>query len=305
MKIEKLNENQIRCTLSKSDLAEHHVRLQELAYGTDRAKALFRDMMQKASDDVGFEVGDIPLMIEAIPVNPDCLILIITKVEDPEELDTRFSRFTRNSDYESDEYDDVEDMDEFGDMDEFEDPEEDSADDSDLYAEPAGGHRSEDSESGNSNNAANIFDVLGNIVENLEAVRNAASMGLTASHGSGTGSGEFQSLSASAPKVTKNSENYDIYRIFMFLSLHNVTSAATQLIGIYDGENTLFKNPMDTRYYLILNQSMHTADEFNLVCNTLSEYGSKIKTTYAMPYYMAEHFTPIIKRNALQTLAEL
>ena len=32
-------------------------------------------------------------MIEAIPLNQDCIVLIITKVEDPEELDTRFSRF--------------------------------------------------------------------------------------------------------------------------------------------------------------------------------------------------------------------
>lgn len=288
MKIEKLNENQIRCTLSKSDLAEHHVRLQELAYGTERAKALFRDMMQKASDDVGFEVGDIPLMIEAIPVNPDCLILIITKVEDPEELDTRFSRFTRNSDYE----------------DEYEDSEDDLEMDEDT--DQAEGNEYDYTEtSTNDSNTTSIFDVLGNIVENLEAVRNAASMSLAANNTNGTNAGEFQSLSASAPKVTQNNENYDIYRVFMFLSLHNVSSAATQLIGIYDGENTLFKNPMDTRYYLILNQSSHTADEFNLVCNTLSEYGSKIKTTYAMPYYMAEHFTPIIKRNALQTLAEL
>ena len=29
-------------------------------------------------------------MIEAIPLNADCIVLIITKVEDPEELDTRF-----------------------------------------------------------------------------------------------------------------------------------------------------------------------------------------------------------------------
>ena len=33
-------------------------------------------------------------MIEAIPVNLDSIILIITKVEDPEELDTRFSKFS-------------------------------------------------------------------------------------------------------------------------------------------------------------------------------------------------------------------
>ena len=32
-------------------------------------------------------------MIEAIPLSADCIVLIITKVEDPEELDTRFSNF--------------------------------------------------------------------------------------------------------------------------------------------------------------------------------------------------------------------
>ena len=32
-------------------------------------------------------------MIEAIPVSAESIILIITKVEDPEELDTRFSKF--------------------------------------------------------------------------------------------------------------------------------------------------------------------------------------------------------------------
>ena len=52
-------------------------------------------MMQQANLKFGFEAEDIPLMIEAIPLNADCIVLIITKVEDPEELDTRFSKFTK------------------------------------------------------------------------------------------------------------------------------------------------------------------------------------------------------------------
>lgn len=94
MKIEKLNDNQIRCTLTHADLAARHLKLSELAYGTEKAKTLFRDMMQQASFDFGFEAEDIPLMIEAIPASSDSIVLIITKVEDPEELDTRFSKFT-------------------------------------------------------------------------------------------------------------------------------------------------------------------------------------------------------------------
>lgn len=93
MKIEKVNDHQIRCTLTKADLADRELKISELAYGTEKAKNLFRDMMQQAAVKFGFEADDIPLMIEAIPLNADCIVLIITKVEDPEELDTRFSKF--------------------------------------------------------------------------------------------------------------------------------------------------------------------------------------------------------------------
>ena len=93
MKIEKLSDNQIRCTLTRADLAARQLQLSELAYGTEKAKSLFRDMMQQAAFEFGFEADDIPLMIEAIPASADSIVLIITKVEDPEELDTRFSKF--------------------------------------------------------------------------------------------------------------------------------------------------------------------------------------------------------------------
>ena len=82
MKIEKVNDHQIRCTLTKADLADRELKISELAYGTEKAKSLFRDMMQQAAYEFGFEAEDIPLMIEAIPVPGDCLVLVVTKVED-------------------------------------------------------------------------------------------------------------------------------------------------------------------------------------------------------------------------------
>ena len=94
MKIEKVNEHQIRCTLTQQDLASRHLKLSELAYGTEKAKMLFQDMMQQANYEFGFELDDIPVMIEAIPTASGSMILNITKVEYPEELDTRFSKFS-------------------------------------------------------------------------------------------------------------------------------------------------------------------------------------------------------------------
>ena len=87
MKLEKISDNQIRCTLTKEDLESRHIRISELAYGSDKARALFQDMMKQARARFGFNADNIPLMIEAIPVREDSITLIITKVEDPEDLD--------------------------------------------------------------------------------------------------------------------------------------------------------------------------------------------------------------------------
>lgn len=95
MKIERINENQIRCTLTSFDLSVRNLNLGELAYGSEKARNLFREMIQKASNEVGFEAEDIPLMVEAIPLTNESVMLVITKIEDPEELDTRFSKFSQ------------------------------------------------------------------------------------------------------------------------------------------------------------------------------------------------------------------
>ena len=94
MKIEKINDNQIRCTLTHADLADRKIKLSELVSGTEKAKSLFQDMMKQASSEFGFEAEDMPLMIEAIPAPSDSIVLIITKVDDPEELDHKFSKFS-------------------------------------------------------------------------------------------------------------------------------------------------------------------------------------------------------------------
>ena len=39
MKIEKVNDHQIRCTLTKADLADRELKISELAYGTEKAAA--------------------------------------------------------------------------------------------------------------------------------------------------------------------------------------------------------------------------------------------------------------------------
>ena len=80
MKIEKISDTQIRVTLNHSDLQNRDIKIGELAYGSTKAQALFRDMMAKAYEDFGFEAENVPLMIEAVPLSTDSIMIVVTKV---------------------------------------------------------------------------------------------------------------------------------------------------------------------------------------------------------------------------------
>ena len=41
MKIEKISDNQIRCTLTREDLENHQIRLSEIAYGSEKSQKAF------------------------------------------------------------------------------------------------------------------------------------------------------------------------------------------------------------------------------------------------------------------------
>ncbi len=284
MKLERLSENQIRCTLNKADLADRELMLNELAYGTDKAKELFRDMMEQASVELGFEANDIPLMIEAIPISPECLILIITKVEDPEELDTRFSRFSKYTDIEIDEDGNI-----------VEDEEDESSDDDDLSLLES---------------TSSLLDTLSNIVENIEQVKKQSESDANAAN--------FIPLSASIresnakrakeqdKKKDKKKDEFNIsYRIFSFQNINDISKAASLVSSIYQDDNSLYKSPIDGLYYLIVHNTKGDIEDYQRTCNLLSEYGTKVKGNYAMPYYFSEHFTLIIKKDAIQTLASI
>jgi len=251
MKIEKINENQIRCTLTKDDLTDRELKLSELAYGTDKVKSLFRDMMQQAAFEFGFEADDIPLMIEAIPLSPDCIILVITKVEDPEELDTRFAKFA---------------------------PTVSSDDDTEsapmLSTKPEGAD-----------------DILG-LLEKIYEARVAA-----------------LDKNAKDPllndKETAKKYYTDLTKLYLFNNLDSVIGAAHALINYFNGYSTLYKNQTTNSFALLISKLDHTPEEFNKICNILSEYGSTANLAIGTESHLREHGIIIIESDALQQLSTI
>ena len=76
MKIERISENQLKLTLTKADLAERKIKLEDLISPSERTQKLFRDIMEQALDEEDFISENTPLMVEAIPSGGDGIMII-------------------------------------------------------------------------------------------------------------------------------------------------------------------------------------------------------------------------------------
>ncbi len=85
MKIEKISNSQIKVLLNRTDLEERNLKFTELAaYGSEKAKEFFREMLEEAVRKFDFAAENIPLMIEAVPLGNDEIMLIVSKVDGEE-----------------------------------------------------------------------------------------------------------------------------------------------------------------------------------------------------------------------------
>ncbi len=82
MKIEKINDNKIKITLSNSELEERNLDFQSLRYNTPEAQTLFLDMMKQAEYEHGFKTANCQLFIEAASVNNGQFIVTVTKLQE-------------------------------------------------------------------------------------------------------------------------------------------------------------------------------------------------------------------------------
>lgn len=287
MKLEKLSDTQIRCTLSKEDLSQRQLHLSELAYGSEKAKELFRDMMQQASIELGFEADNIPLMIEAIPISNDCLVLVVTKVEDPDELDTRFSRFSKiNVDDSFDEdFSDIDDTD-FEEMDFLDDEDDIDIDDEPLPFSPSSDFDNADSDASTSSKERSaIDDALDLIAPFTQAI-----------------------AQAKKEAMRKKKENRSSVQDCQYYSFQNFSQAAQLgafLAPFFEGESSLYKDSFSNNYYMILRKTQSENDTFHRACNIAADFGVRISASYATPAYFREHFETILEENAVEMLGEL
>ena len=342
MKIEKINDRQIRCVLTKEDLETRKIRLSELVCGGEKARGLLRDMVIRAARELNFSFNNNPLMIEAVPSGKDQLVLIITRVDDPKELDSRFKQFSGLGE---------------------------------KAKKDPGKKESDQGASLSLSGADDILNLLRKFTKRLEEGRSVLAKeksdasgqgegrlaasgqgdgrmampgpedgrlavpgqgeGRTAASGQGDGrmivpgqgddrtgsfgqgevrvdapgrgDGKAAGADLASDRLQKSPEalEEDLFRytrFYLFRSLENVLSASKRVPETYSGENTLYKNPDDGAFYLLIRKMNTDPEQFNRICNVLSEYSMPMDYSSGMDEFFREHMKVIVADNAMQSL---
>ena len=266
MKIEQVNENQIRCILTREDLEERKIKFSELTYGSEKANRLFRDMMQEAHFQFGFEPDDTPLMIEAVPMQSGVIVFVITKVEAPDELESRLAQFATalGGNIATDEENDL--------TEENENPNSISI---------------QISSADNNNNAPTVGQTLRDLFQEMFTAARPVSGNTAAKQ------------DPRAQSATRQ-EN----RIFCFHDLGSTIDAALAVKSYELGDSILYKNPADGHFYLLLYADYLTPNAYKQLCTILTDFCDKTYFAKSLEAYMEEHYEIIIAEQALQQLCQ-
>ncbi|NLP46092.1 MAG: adaptor protein MecA [Epulopiscium sp.] len=216
MKIERISDNQIKIFLNKKDLLDREIKISELAYGSEKAQNLFRDMMEKAFVEHGFETDNAPLMIEAVPLSTESIMIIVTKVDSPEELDEKL------------------------------------------------GHYQSKKQSRRFKKKMQETDGLSDV----------------------------------------SRSKHDPTWIYSFPSLDTVAILSKQLYGLYQGNNTLYKDNQTEKYFLVLYANQNPNTHRSTIEGLLSEYGQKHLSSSLSESFLMEHGDTLIQSKAIEVLTE-
>ncbi|MBD8070280.1 genetic competence negative regulator [Bacillus sp. PS06] len=86
MRLERLNYNKIKIFLTFDDLMERGLTKEDLRHDSIKVHQLFRDMIEEASEELGFEANG-AIAVEVYSLQAQGMVVIVTKDVESQELD--------------------------------------------------------------------------------------------------------------------------------------------------------------------------------------------------------------------------
>ena len=175
-------------------------------------------------------------MIEAIPTTQDSIVLVITKVDNPEEFDEKFSRFGIHSDQ-------VSETGEFT----F-----DSDEDVSILDNPELSHCFQQLHDLMDEAAEVLEEDSADEAEETESRDTDTDKGFVPLSESLTGKKNKKDKSKKESKKKKAENLGDRLRLFSFASLNPIIEVSHMALSDFDGKSTIWKDEKNARYYLMV-----------------------------------------------------
>lgn len=86
MKIEKINENKVKITLTIDELSQRHITIKDIEQDSNKAQDLFLDLLEETELNEDFIMDDSQLFVEASSDNENLFVVTITKIDYMPEL---------------------------------------------------------------------------------------------------------------------------------------------------------------------------------------------------------------------------
>lgn len=84
MKFKKIDNKTLCCMLSKEDLTDNNITLEDFIHNRDKVQSFLEEIIETAKDEVGFEASGPMLSIQIMAMHPDGVM--ITFSEDPKDM---------------------------------------------------------------------------------------------------------------------------------------------------------------------------------------------------------------------------
>lgn len=97
MKIEKINENKVKITLTIDELSQRQISLKDIEQDSNRAQDLFLDLLEETELNEDFMLDDSQLFVEASSDNENLFVVTITKIDYIPELSKYSPKKSRKS----------------------------------------------------------------------------------------------------------------------------------------------------------------------------------------------------------------
>ena len=103
----------------------------------------------------------------------------------------------------------------------------------------------------------------------------------------------------------KKDDNTVNVRLFSFATMDHLLQASQMIGNTYLDFNSLYKDNTENLYFLAVMQNEHSVNDFNRVCNMLTEFGTLERSSGASLAFLEEHCELLISNNAMQQLATI